>query len=505
MTESFGHKTDILPTRSVKATWRTVERTPPPKREAAERICDFNEIYSLFDEEEIRRQASRCLQCGRPHCVTGCPLSNRIPEWVALTAAGRFLEAAEVSQATSNFPEICSRICPQERLCEGACVLNARAEPVAIGAIEQFINEYAFARGGVSTANATPNGFRVAVIGAGPAGLACADQLARLGYAVTVFEALDRAGGLLVYGIPAFKLEKRIVERRTEVLRDRGVTFEFGVRVDENPSLEEILARFDATFWGVGAQRPKAARIPGDRLDGVHEAIPFLVEKNVGRSPQFPAIDVRDKRVAVLGGGDTAMDCLRTSIRAGASEALCLYRRDFGNMPGSRKEFYNATEEGARFQFLTNPTEILADASGRVSGVRCERMELGEPDAGGRRRPVPVSDSAFTIPADIVLVAYGFDPVAIPPCYQGEVQVNEWGGVVLDENGMTTLPGLFAGGDAYRGPSLVSEAVHDGRKAADGINNYLSAWPVGCNQAPSGVSDAASPEASNDPRLVSNT
>ncbi len=473
MKETPHRRLAATPVHPAKSPWRNFDRKGPPKRPGAERTGDFNEIYSHFDEEEIKQQASRCIQCGEPRCMEGCPLSNRIPEWLSLAAAGEFLEAAEVSGTTSNFPEICSRICPQERLCEGACVLNMRSEPVAIGAIEQFINDYALAHGAVSAARAPFNGFRVAVVGSGPAGIACADELAKRGYRVTVLEALNRAGGLLVYGIPAFKLEKSIIDRRLEFLRRRGVRFQFGVRVGKDVSLAELSSEFDAVFWGVGAQRPKPARIPGESLAGVHEALPFLIQKNVDNSLGFEPVDVHRKRVVVLGGGDTAMDCLRTAIRAGASEAVCLYRRDLDNMPGSRKEFDNAIEEGARFHFLTNPEEILGCADGQVEGVRCVRMKLGEPDESGRRRPVAVPDSHHTVKADHVLVAYGFDPVAPPPRGDGEMEVNQWGGVVLDENGMTSLPGIFAGGDAFRGPSLVSEAARDGRKAAGGIHRYL--------------------------------
>lgn len=474
MSDPADGQADNPSPRNVNATWRSNERKAPRKRTAEERIADFREIYSLFDEEEVKRQASRCLQCGVGQCVEGCPLSNRIPEWLALAAAGKFLEAARVSQSTSNLPEICSRVCPQERLCEGACVLNIRSDAVAIGAIEQFINEYAFAHEDVSTVRATPNGFRVAVIGAGPAGLACADQLAQLGYGVAVFEAFNRAGGLLVHGIPAFKLEKEIVERRVEILRRRGVSFNFGVRIGKDRELTDLLTEFDAVFWGVGAQKPKSARVPGDKLPGVYDALPFLTQKNVDLSLGFEPIDVSGKRVAVLGGGDTAMDCLRTAIRAGASEAICLYRRDLANMPGSRKEYQNATEEGARFHFLTNPTEITAGPNGRLDGVRCVRMQLGEPDASGRRRPESVPGSETIVPADVVLVAYGFDPVPVPPTALGEIKTNEWGGLVLDDTGMTSLPGLFAGGDAFRGPSLVAEAVRDGRCAATGIHQFVT-------------------------------
>lgn len=464
---------DPLPTRTAKRAWRRIARGNPEKRTGPERICDFREVYSIFDAEAVVLQARRCIQCGEPLCVEGCPLKNRIPEWLALVAEGRFLEAAAISQSTSNLPEICSRICPQERLCEGSCVLNGHAGPVAIGAIEQFINEYAFAHGGVSIECAPPNGLSVAVVGSGPAGLACADQLVQQGYAVTIFEAQNRAGGLLVHGIPSFKLEKSIVDRRIDILRQRGVEFRFGIRVGRDIQLDALLAEYDAIFWGGGAQKPKPAGVPGNDLAGVHDALPFLIQKNVDNSLGFEPIDVTGKRVAVLGGGDTAMDCLRTAIRSGAREAVCLYRRDLDNMPGSRKEYLNATEEGARFEFLTNPVEILSDDNGRAGGVRCVRMELGEPDASGRRSPQPIAGSEFTFAAEVILVAFGFDPMPLPDNGDLSIAVNRWGGIILNDNKMTSLPGVFAGGDAFRGPSLVSESARDGREAAAGINRYL--------------------------------
>jgi glutamate synthase (NADPH/NADH) small chain len=453
-----------------KYTWRE-PRATPPKRPATERRGDFKEIYLPFDEAAIRQQASRCIQCGSPLCRTGCPLSNRIPEWLALVADGEFSEAAKISATTSNMPEICSRVCPQERLCENACILNSCSEPIAIGAIEQFINEYAFAHGEVDCSVAPSNGRSAAVIGSGPGGLACADELAKLGYAVTIFEAQSIPGGLLVNGIPAFKLEKRVVERRIRILQQRGICFRLNTRIGSDISFSEIRRKYDAVFIGIGAQKPKALDVPGAEFAGIFDALPFLIEKNVnGSSPQM--IDVKDKHVAVLGGGDTAMDCLRTAIRAGAREAVCIYRRDLANMPGSRKEYANALEEGAQFLFLTNPVSLEGE-NRRVTGVRCVRMELGEPDASGRRKPRAVPGSEFLVKAEVVIVAYGFDPFPLRQWGFDGVNVNEWGGVIVDENQMTSLPGVFAGGDSSRGPSLVVHAVRDARKAAAAMDEYL--------------------------------
>ncbi len=473
-TNSPNNKQSASPAWTARP-WAEISRTTPPKRAAAERARDFREIYSIYDEATVREQASRCLQCPNPQCRTGCPLGNRIPEWLDLAAEGKFLEAAAVSQSTSNMPELCSRICPQERLCEGACILNARWEPVCIGAIETFINEYAFAHGAVKATPVPCNGSRAAVIGSGPGGIACADELSKLGCAVTVFESQLLPGGLLVNGIPSFKLEKFLVERRLNVLRAMGVEFRTGITVGRDVSLNNLLAEFDAVFLGIGAQKPKPAGLPGAELRGVFQALPFLVQKNVNTPDKMPPIEVRDKRVVVLGGGDTAMDCLRTAIRGGASETICLYRRDFENMPGSRKEYANALEEGARFQFLSNPLAIEGNAHGQVTQVRCARMELGEPDAKGRRQPRPIRGEEFVVPADLILVAYGFDPVPFPAGSDfAKIRVDEWGCVITDANQMTNLPGVFAGGDLVRGPSLVVHAVRDGRKAALGIHRYVS-------------------------------
>ncbi len=464
-----------LPPQQQKYAWSAIRRAAPPKRGAEERVADFQEIYREFDEATVRAQAARCIQCPTPGCVQACPLQNRIPEWLALTAQGQFLDAAALSRATSNMPEICSRVCPQEKLCEGSCILNARTDPVAIGAVERFINEYAFRHAPTELVQAPPNGRRVAVVGSGPGGLACADELAKLGYAVTVFESQLIPGGLLVNGIPAFKLEKHVVERRVDLLVRRGVEFKLGVRVGWDVSLEGLREKFGAVFLAVGAQKPKPLDIPGAGLRGIHDALPFLIQKNVD-SPLVDEepIDVRGKRVVVLGGGDTAMDCLRTALRSGAREVTCVYRRDLANMPGSRKEYANAIEEGARFSFLTNPTEVVGDAAGAVAGVKCVRMELGAPDASGRRKPRAVPGSETEVPADVVIVAYGFDQVPFPEGSDfNRLEFDEWDGIKVDASQMTSLPGVFSGGDSVRGPSLVVHAVRDGRRAARGIHHFL--------------------------------
>ncbi len=459
-----------------KLAWQIISRAVPPKRPAEERRTDFKETYELFDEKTVREQASRCIQCPDPLCRKGCPLANRIPEWLELAAEGRFLEAAEISQSTSNMPEICARVCPQELLCEGACILNSHSAPVAIGAVEKFINEYAFAHGGVKLGVPKPNGLSVAVVGAGPAGLACADELARLGYGVTVVEALEMPGGLLVYGIPSFKLDKDVVARRVGILKRRGVRFFNGMRVGKDISLSELKGAFNAVFLGMGAQKARPLDVPGAGLKGVAQAVPFLVQTNLGAIHGGAGLPIAGRRVVVLGGGDTAMDCLRSALRCGAIEATCLYRRDEANMPGSKKEYVNAVEEGARFEFLTAPVAVEGNSEGQATHVRCARMELGAPDASGRRKPQMVQGSEFTVQADIVLVAYGFDPVPFAPEDDLTwVQVDEWSRVMVNSQQKTSVPAVYSGGDLTRGASLVVHAVRDGRKAAEAIHQYLGA------------------------------
>jgi len=456
--------------------WREVDRLGQPKREAGSRITDFHEIYSLFDAQTIREQAERCVQCAEPACVEGCPLNNHIPEWIGLAAEGRFLEAAEISRRTSSMPEICPRVCPQERLCEGNCIIHTHEglEPVCIGAIEKFINEYALSQGMGRVETAPATGKHVAVVGSGPGGLACADRLSQLGHAVTVFESQMLPGGLLLFGIPAFKLEKEIVNRRVNLLKMQGVEFRTGVVVGTDISLEQLQSDFDAVFLGIGALKPKGLRVPGSTLEGVIQGLPFLAQKNSPIPLGIAPVQVAGKRVVVLGGGDSAMDCLRTAVRCGAADTVCVYRRDFENMPGSRKEYENAIEEGARFLFLTNPVEVLGNPAGRVKAVRCLRMELGEPDASGRRSPREVPGTEYDIPADLVLIAYGFDPVPFPEDNDlSRLEVNDWGATKVDGEQRTSVEGVFAGGDVVRGPSLVVHAVRDGRRAAEAIDRYL--------------------------------
>lgn len=459
----------------VNHAWIDVPRILPPKRPASDRVNDFREIYAFYDESAAREQASRCILCPDALCVHACPVTNRIPEWLGLVAEGKFIEAAEVSNSTSNLPEICGRICPHERLCEGACILNSHSTPVTIGAIEVFLNEYAFANSCQVPLPGAPNGFRVACVGSGPAGLSCADELAKRGFAVTIFESRQLPGGLLMNGIPSFKLEKSLVDRRVEMLRRLGVKFELGKAVGRDISLGKLMREFDAVFLGIGCEKAKPLDIPGADLRGVCEAMPFLIQKNAPMPQGLPDIDCCGKRVAVLGGGDTAMDCLRTAIRSGAKSTVCVYRRDLENMPGSRKEYLNAVEEGAQFLFLTNPVRLEGDAQGNVAKLHCVRMELGAPDASGRRKPRPVPGSESVIEVDLVLVAYGFDPVPFGSNSDfSPIAVNEWGGVIVDENQMTNVPGVFSGGDSVRGAQLVVHAVRDGRKAAEGIVKWLA-------------------------------
>jgi glutamate synthase (NADPH) small chain len=459
-----------------KYAWCEVDAQGPPKRSATDRVADFLEVYGPFDEATARAQASRCIQCPEPTCVAGCPLSNRIPEWMLLTAEGQFLEAAALAHATSNMPEICARVCPKEHLCEGMCILGTKDAPVSIGAIEQFVNEYALAHGAIETRVAPPNGFRVAICGAGPAGLACADELIQRGYAVTVFDARLFPGGLLVGGIPAFKLEKSVVQRRVDILKQRGVEFRLGVNVGTDITLGELRDRFDAVFLGFGAQKARALEVPGAGLSGVVQALPFLVQKNTDLPSEIPPLEISGKRVVVIGGGDTAMDCLRTALRCGAREAVCLYRRDKANMPGSSREYDNALEEGARFVFLTAPTAVLSNERGDVAGLRLVRTRLGAPDPSGRRQFSVEPNSEHERPADLILLALGFEPVSFPLANDlSSVTTTRWKSIAVDANQMTNVPGVFAGGDVVRGPSLVGHAVRDARKAAAAIHEYLSA------------------------------
>jgi glutamate synthase (NADPH/NADH) small chain len=465
-----------VPDLNSKYAWRELPPKGLPKRSATQRVADFLEIYGLYDETTAREQASRCIQCPNPSCVSGCPLCNPIPQWMLLTAEGRFLEAAAVLGSASNMADICARLCPADRLCEGTCILNGVAEPVSIAAIEQFLMEYALAHGHADTSTAPPNGWRVAVVGSGPGGLACADELAKKGYAVTIFDASLVPGGLLVNGTAAFRVEKSIVERRIHILQKRGVVFQLGKRLGKDLSMTQLRTEFDATFLGFDSRQAREFTVPGADLQGVVSALPFLLQKNTPIGLELPPLDVTGQRVVVIGGGDTAIDCLRTAIRAGAREAIGVYRRDEADMPCGRHEYQNALEEGASFVFCAAPVAVLGNQEGKVSGLKVVRTDVGEADASGRRSFTPRPGSEFQIATDWVVPALGFNSLPCP--HTGDLEelaINDWGGIIVDASQMTNLPGVFAGGDIVRGPSLVLHTVRDARQAAAHIHRFLSA------------------------------
>jgi glutamate synthase (NADPH/NADH) small chain len=454
----------------------------PDKRDVAERRRDFGEIHHRFSQEGAVEQAGRCEQCGIPFCQIHCPLHNNIPDWLRMTAEDRLEEAYELASATNNMPEICGRICPQDRLCEGNCVIEKGFESVTIGAVEKHITEVAFERGWVKPPR--PRRERaesVGVIGAGPAGLAVADQLRKRGYQTDVYDRYDRVGGLLIYGIPNFKLDKGVVERRADVLIAGGIRFHLDCEVGTMLPFDELRARHDALFIGTGVYRPRDIATPGVGLANIVQALDYLTASNrKGLRDAVPAFDsgslnAAGKRVVVVGGGDTAMDCVRTAVRQGAASVRCLYRRDRANMPGSMREVRHAEEEGVEFVWQAAPEAFLGD--GEVAGVRAVRMRLGAPDATGRQRPEPVPDSSFVVEAELVIKALGFDPEDLPMLFgQPELEVTRWGTVRIDwRTMMTGMPGVFAGGDIVRGASLVVWGVRDGRDAADSIHAFLEA------------------------------
>ncbi len=452
----------------------------PDKRSVTTRRTDFHEIYQEFDPPRAAAQASRCSQCGVPFCQVHCPLGNNIPDWLKLTAEGRLEEAYEVSSATNTFPEICGRICPQDRLCEGNCVIEKGFESVTIGAVERYITDTAFERGWVRPgAPVTENGQSVGIIGAGPAGLAAADILRRRGYAVHVYDRYDRVGGLLIYGIPGFKLEKYIVQRRRQWLEDAGIVFHLGADVGGALPFAELRARHDAVLIATGVYKARDIGGPGAGLRGIVPALSYLTASNrrgLGEEvPEFTAgtLDAAGKRVVVVGGGDTAMDCVRTAVRQGAASVKCLYRRDRDNMPGSMREVKNAEEEGVEFVWLSAPEAFLGDDV--VTGVRAVRMRLGLPDASGRQSVEPVEGGHFRLEADLVIKALGFDPEDLPGAFgEPSLGVTRWGTLKVDHRTfMTSLPGVFAAGDIVRGASLVVWAIRDGRDAAAQMRAWI--------------------------------
>ena len=455
----------------------------PDKRGAETRRRDFDEIYQEYDQAAAAAQAARCSQCGIPFCQVHCPVQNNIPEWLMLTAQGRLEEAYELSQATNNFPEICGRICPQDRLCEGNCVIEQAGHgTVTIGSIETYITETAWERGWVKPVVPRIERERsVGIVGAGPGALAAAEQLRRKGYQVHVYDRYDRVGGLLVYGIPNFKLEKYVVERRAELLRKSGVSFHMECEIGRDMSLEELRARHDAVLIAIGVYKAREIKVPGVGLNGVYPALDYLIAANrKGLGDEVPAfddgsLDAAGKDMVVIGGGDTAMDCVRTAVRQGARSVKCLYRRDRQNMPGSRREVAHAEEEGVEFVWLSAPEAFLGN--GRVEGVRALRMHLGIPDATGRHTPQVIEGSNYTLAADMVITALGFDPEDLPSLFDtGELILTRWGTIKIDFRTMvTSMDGVFAAGDIVRGASLVVWAIRDGRDAAEEIHKYITA------------------------------
>ncbi|WP_299970056.1 NAD(P)-dependent oxidoreductase [uncultured Roseobacter sp.] len=459
-----------------------VERDMPEKRAADVRREDFNEIYAEYAEAKAQEQSARCSQCGVPYCQSHCPLHNNIPDWLRLTAEGRLQEAYEVSQATNTFPEICGRICPQDRLCEGNCVIEQSGHgTVTIGAVEKYITDTAWEEGWVQPI--VPRAERsesVGIIGAGPGGLAAADVLRRAGVQVTVYDRYDRAGGLMTYGIPGFKLEKDVVMRRNDQLAQGGVTFELNTNVGEDVSFADLRARHDAVIIATGVYETREIEAPGVGSKGLVRAIDFLTasnRKSFGDAvPEFDNGDLNaeGKRVVVIGGGDTAMDCVRTSVRQGATSVKCLYRRDRANMPGSQREVQNAEEEGVIFEWLSAPKGFVGDP---VTGVMVQKMRLGAPDATGRQAPEVIEGADYVEDADLVIMALGFEPEALPTLWdEPSLPVTRWGTIKAEyTTGATDLPGVYAVGDIVRGASLVVWAIRDGRDCADAILKKLGA------------------------------
>ncbi|WP_232366364.1 FAD-dependent oxidoreductase [Aliidiomarina halalkaliphila] len=499
-----------------------VRRVDPPKRALSERKIAFVEIHEPMAGEQVAGQADRCIDCGNPYCEWQCPVHNYIPQWLELAAAGKYIEAAELSHQTNSLPEVCGRVCPQDRLCEGACTLNDDFGAVTIGAIEKHINDTAFAAGWRPDLSGVVRlDKRVAVIGAGPAGLACADVLARNGIDAVVFDRYPEIGGLLTFGIPAFKLEKSVMTQRREIFEGMGIEFRLNCEIGTDVAFADIVDEFDAVFVGLGTYKAVDGKLPGLDASGVYPALSYLIG-NTGEveqmtMPEYPYISLRDQRVVVLGGGDTAMDCVRTAVRQQATSVVCAYRRDEANMPGSRKEVQNAREEGVVFEFNLQPLEIVSE-NGAVTGVRFVRTALGPADGAGRRKPEPVPDSEFVMPADAVVLAFGYQ--ANPPAWllEAGVEVNESGLVVAadpSEDGLgvaasgssigtesdadfdahethdgsrtetasqqkvplplqTSNPKIFAGGDMVLGADLVVTAIAQGRAAANAITDHLT-------------------------------
>ena len=453
----------------------------PTKRETEKRKGDFNEIYKEFINDKAKEQSSRCSQCGVPFCQIHCPLSNNIPDWLKLTAEGRLKEAYDLSQSTNNMPEVCGRICPQDRLCEGNCVIEQSGHgTVTIGSIEKFITETAWEKGWVKPLK-IKNELKesVGIIGSGPAGLACGEELRKLGFQVTIYDRYDRPGGLLIYGIPNFKLEKFVVERRTKLLKDSGIKFIQNFEIGKDSTLKDLRKKHDAVLIATGVYKAREIEIEGSNLENIFPAMDFLTasnKKGLGDNHKLfdeGVLNAEGKNVVVIGGGDTAMDCVRTAVRQKAKSVKCLYRRDRENMPGSSREVSNAIEEGVDFIWLSSPKKFIGNKN--VQKVEINKMQLGEADSSGRRKPVIQKGSEVVIEADLVIKSLGFDPENIPKLFNEEdLAVSKWGTIKIDLKTMqTNIDGVFAAGDIVRGASLVVWAIRDGRDAAVQIEKYL--------------------------------
>jgi len=453
----------------------TIERIEPTKRLVVERTKDFNEIYEVFGNYEASSQSERCIQCGDPYCSNKCPLHNYIPQWLKSVSEKDLEFAFKLSNEPSPFPEVMGRVCPHDRLCEGDCTLNDGHGAITIGSVETYITEEGFKAGFKPEFPGITTDKKVAIIGGGPAGLSCATYLLRSGIAVTMYERSDKAGGLLTYGIPNFKLDKKIVERRVKLLEAAGLELVLNCEVGKDISFDEIADSHDAIFIGIGATKAKEAGIPGENAPNVYKAMEYLtaIQRKNFNLDYDKKFDFKDLDVVVVGGGDTAMDCLRTAKREGAKSVTCLYRRDEKNMPGSKKEYKNAMEEGVDFEFYTAPKEIILDENGKAIAIETVKTKLGAKDESGRQKMEVVKGSEHRIKANVIIMSLGFDPATPSFLASNGIETNSWGGVVVDDNHETTTKGVYAGGDCYRGADLVVTAAYDGREAARSIVKSL--------------------------------
>jgi glutamate synthase (NADPH/NADH) small chain len=468
---------DVMETKEKK---EKVPRQKMPEQDPKKRIQNFEEVPFGYTEETAIIEANRCIQCKKPACIAGCPVDVKIPEFIKEIAEGNFIESAKVLKETNSLPAVCGRVCPQEDQCEKTCILGKKGEPVAIGRLERFAADYERNSGKVSVpAVAKSNGKKVAIAGAGPAGLTIAGDLVKLGYDVTIFEALHKSGGVLVYGIPEFRLPKAIVKAEVDGLRNLGVKIETNYVIGRTKTIDELFEEgFKAVFIGVGAGAPVFMNIPGENLIGIYSANEYLTRSNLMKAYRFPEYDtpiVRGKRVAVIGGGNVAMDSVRTALRLGAERAMIIYRRTEVEMPARKEEVHHAQEEGVEFLMLTAPIEYIGNKDGWVTGMKCIKMELGEPDASGRRSPKPIKGSEYVIDVDTVVVAVGTVANPIVPATTKGLETNKWGYIVAkDESGLTSREGIYAGGDIVTGAATVILAMGAGRKAANAIHEYLS-------------------------------